>query len=89
MTPDAVVALGMDAGRVALLIGGPILLAGLLAGLAVSIFQAVTQIQDGSLAFLPKVAATLAVLALLGHWMLGQLVGFTTGLLANLAAFAR
>jgi len=89
MTPDAVVALGMDAGRVALLIGGPILLAGLLAGLAVSIFQAVTQIQDGSLAFLPKVAATLAVLALLGYWMLGQLVGFTTGLLANLAAFAR
>jgi flagellar biosynthetic protein FliQ len=89
MTPDAVIALGMDAGRVALLIGGPILLAGLLAGLAVSIFQAVTQIQDGSLAFLPKVAATLAVLALLGHWMLGQLVGFTTGLLANLAAFAR
>jgi flagellar biosynthetic protein FliQ len=89
MTPDAAVALGMDAGRVALLVGGPILLAGLLAGLAVSVFQAVTQIQDGSLAFLPKVAATLAVLALLGHWMLGQLVGFTTGLLANLAAFGR
>jgi flagellar biosynthetic protein FliQ len=89
VTADQVVALALEAGRVCLTVGGPILLVGLVIGLAVSIFQAVTQIQDAALAFLPKLVGTLAVLVLLGHWMLSQLVAFTTALLARLPAYAQ
>lgn len=89
MTPDAVLSLGRDAALMMLFLAGPILAAGLVTGLVVSIFQAVTQIQEMTLTFIPKLVAMLVVLALLGHWMLGQLLGFTTALLLNLDAYAR
>lgn len=89
MTPDAVVSLARDAGLMALTVAGPILLAGLVTGLAVSLLQAVTQLQDSTLTFIPKIIATLVVLAALGHWMLGQLLSFTTALLMNLHVYAR
>src|SRR5262249_35303102 len=89
MTPDAVVALARDAGLMVLLVAGPLLGAGLVIGVVVSIVQAVTQIQDSSLSFIPKLAAVLLGLAGLGHWMLGQLVAYTVGLLTNLNAFGR
>ena len=89
MTPDVVVTLARDSGAMILTIAGPILLAGLATGIAVSVFQAVTQIQESSLAFVPKLVAVLGVLALLGHWMLARLVGYTVELLTNLNAFGR
>ena len=89
MTPDMVLALGRESAQVVLLVAGPILIAGLVTGLAVSIVQAVTQIQEMTLTFIPKILAMVAVLALLGHWMLGQLVGFTASLLGNLHLYAR
>jgi len=89
VTPDAVLSLGREAGIIALLIAGPLLGAGLVVGIAVSIFQAVTQIQEASLTFIPKIAAMTLVAALLGHWMLGQLVGYTVRLFSNLNAFAQ
>jgi flagellar biosynthetic protein FliQ len=58
-------------------------------GLVVSVVQAVTQVQEASLTFIPKVAAVLGVIALLGHWMLGQMLGFTATLLTNLPMYAR
>lgn len=58
-------------------LAGPALVISLAVGLVVSIFQAVTSIQEFTLTFLPKVAAIALVLVVLGHWMLGDIVGYT------------
>jgi flagellar biosynthetic protein FliQ len=70
-----------------LLVGGPILGVSLLVGLLVSIFQAMTQIQEQTLTFIPKVVAVVAVLLLLGPWMLSVLTVYTSNLLKQLASF--
>ena len=89
MTPDHVLSLGREAALLMLLIAGPILAVGLVVGLAVSVFQAVTQIQEMTLTFIPKLIAILGVLGLFGHFMLMRLVGFTVDLLANLDVYTR
>ena len=87
MNPDAVLSLARDSSLVMLYVAGPILGAGLVTGVVVSIFQAVTQVQEASLSFVPKLIAILLVLAFLGHWMLGQLLTYTIGLYSNLNAW--
>ena len=67
-----------------LLIATPVLVVGLLVGLIVSLFQAVTQIQEQTLAFIPKVVALVAVIAIFGPWMLGQIETCTTALWASI-----
>lgn len=78
MTQDTVVNLASQAMTLALKIAGPLLLVGLVIGLVVSIFQAVTQIQEQSLTLIPKIVGVAVVIVLLGPWMLGQLVSYTT-----------
>jgi flagellar biosynthetic protein FliQ len=58
----------------------PLLLVGLVVGLVISVFQAITQIQEQTLAFIPKVLAMIAVIAIAGPWMLGQLEAYTQAL---------
>lgn len=70
-----------------LLVGGPILGVSLLVGLLVSIFQAMTQIQEQTLSFIPKVVAVVAILLILGPWMLSVLTAYTSNLLTQLATF--
>jgi flagellar biosynthetic protein FliQ len=77
MTQDTVVSLIVDMMGVALKVAVPMLLASLIVGLAVSIFQAVTQIQEQTLSFIPKVAALVVVIVVGGPWMLGQIVTYT------------
>lgn len=77
MTHDTVVHLSVQAMTLTLEIAGPILLAGLVVGVVVSIFQAATSIQEVTLSFIPKIVATAAVIALGGPWMLNQLVAYT------------
>jgi len=89
MTPDTVLSLARDSGVLILLVAGPILGASLVTGVVISIFQAVTQVQESSLSFVPKLVAVLAVFAFFGHWMLAQLVGYTVGLYTNLNAWGR
>ncbi len=84
MNQDVVDNLGMQALELALKVGLPLLLAGLVVGLLVSIFQAVTQIQEQTLAFIPKVLAMIAVMVIAGPWMLGQLEVYTTGLYSSI-----
>ena len=84
MNQDVVVSLTMDAITVAMKIAVPMLMAGLLVGLVVSVFQAVTQIQEQTLAFIPKVVALVAIIAIFGPWMLGQLETYTTALWASI-----
>ncbi len=80
MNQDQVVKLAMDALLLTLKVGMPLLLAGLLVGLIVSIFQAVTQIQEMTLSFIPKILAVALVLIVAGPWMLDQLVSYTSDL---------
>lgn len=80
MNQDTVVNLASQAMTLALKVGGPLLLAGLAIGLLVSIFQAVTQIQEQSLTLIPKIAGVAVIVVVLGPWMLGQLVSYTTAL---------
>jgi flagellar biosynthetic protein FliQ len=80
MTQDTVVSLIVDMMGVALKVAVPMLLASLIVGLAVSIFQAVTQIQEQTLSFIPKVAALVVVIVVAGPWMLGQIVTYTQSL---------
>jgi flagellar biosynthetic protein FliQ len=84
MDQDVVVNLATTAMSVAFKVAMPMLGAGLCVGLLVSIFQAVTQIQEQTLAFIPKVLAIAAILMLLGPWMLNQLLGYTTDLWAGI-----
>ncbi len=58
-------------------LAGPVLVATLAVGLLISLFQAVTSIQEFTLTFLPKLVAVAAILAVAGHWMLTQLVDYT------------
>ena len=80
MTQDQVVSLVVDAMGVSLKVGLPMLLVALVIGLAVSIFQAVTQIQEQTLSFIPKVVGLGVLIVVAGPWMLGQIVSYTQDL---------
>lgn len=80
MNQDQVVKLAMDALLLALKVGLPLLLAGLIVGLVISVFQAVTQIQEMTLSFIPKLLAVAVVLVVAGPWMLDQMVSYTSDL---------
>jgi len=72
------VALGVQTFKIALLLALPGLLVGMLMGLAVSIFQATTQINEMTLSFIPKIIAVVIVIILTMPWMLNAMVDFTT-----------
>ena len=80
MTTDTVLELTMTAIELGMKIALPILLVGLAVGLVISVFQAVTQIQEQTLTFIPKIVATVAVMVIGGPWMLDQLLQYTTEL---------
>ena len=75
---DDYLKLGQVAIQTAVFVSLPILGLGLIAGLAVSIFQAATQINDAALAFLPKIGAAIVGLVLFGHFMMNRIATFTT-----------
>lgn len=70
-----------------LIVCGPLLLIALGVGLAVSIFQATTQIQEQTLAFVPKIVAVLLGLVLLAPWMLSHILSYTEEIFNNLNRF--
>jgi flagellar biosynthesis protein FliQ len=80
MDQDTVVNLATQAMVLSLKIAGPILILGLIIGLLVSIFQAVTSIQEQSLSFIPKIVGVAVLIVVLGPWMLDQLVGYAQNL---------
>ena len=80
MNQDTVVNLATQAMSLALKVAGPLLLVGLVVGLVVSLFQAVTQIQEQSLSFIPKIIAVAVLIVLIGPWMLDQIVSYTQNL---------
>jgi flagellar biosynthesis protein FliQ len=89
MPESLVVGTVRQAIEVAIMVSLPMLLAGLVAGVAVSIFQTVTSIQDNVLAFIPRAAAIFAVFALTFPWILRVVTGFSRDLVARLPEFIR
>ena len=72
MTGELVISIAERAIMIILLTSGPLLLVALISGLAVSIFQATTSIQEQTLAFVPKIIAVLVAIVFFGPWMLSQ-----------------
>lgn len=89
MTPEFIMTLGNRAMMVTLELSAPILIISMIVGLAISIFQAVTQIQEMTLTFVPKILVSIAVLVVFGPWMLTVLMDFTTSLITNIPQYIR
>jgi flagellar biosynthetic protein FliQ len=82
MTPQMVVSIGREALMLTIMVSGPLLLFGLVVGLAISIFQAVTQIQEMTLTFIPKILAVALALLVFLPWMINMLTDFANHMFA-------
>lgn len=89
MTPDLVGQIARDAIEITLFLSLPILGVGLVVGLLVSLFQAVTQIQEATLIFVPKIIVVFLMLLILSPWMMRKMMFFTEQLIVNLPQYAR
>ena len=77
MTDTTVIEIALRMMTVTAKVAAPILVTSLAIGLAISLFQSVTQIQEVTLTFVPKLGGVALVILISGHWMLGQLISFT------------
>lgn len=89
MTQEAIVGVGQQAILMMLLLGGPVLMVSLGVGLVVSVFQAVTQINEQTLTFVPKIIAVLAILVVMGPWMLQIFTAYTAQVFVSVATLSR
>jgi flagellar biosynthesis protein FliQ len=87
MTGETVIAIAERAIWVILLASGPLLIVALVTGLAVSIFQATTQIQEQTLAFVPKIVAVFVAIIFFGPWMLARVTSFASDIFDNLIRY--
>ena len=72
-----------------LLVGGPILFVSLIVGVIISIFQAITQLQEMTMTFVPKIIAVFVTLLMALPWMVKVLVGFTRSIFENIPQYVR
>jgi flagellar biosynthetic protein FliQ len=86
MNAQTVLTMGQEALLMLLMVSAPVLAAALIVGLLVSLFQAVTQINEATLAFVPKLLAVIAVFAIAGPWMLTMLVEYIRRILEAIPA---
>jgi flagellar biosynthesis protein FliQ len=84
MTPESVISLGQQAMEMIMLLAGPVLLTVLIVGLVIGMFQAVTQINEMTLSFVPKLIAVGLVLLVSGAWMLNVFTGYVRGLIQSI-----
>jgi flagellar biosynthetic protein FliQ len=84
MTDSAIVHLGLQTMLIAFELSAPVLLTALLVGFAISLFQSATQIQEVTLAFVPKAIAVGIALLVTGSWMMHSMITFTDRLFAEL-----
>lgn len=89
MNEDLVLKLAQEAMKTTAFVAAPILVSTLVIGLAVSIFQALTQINEASLSFIPKMLVVGIVLVLAGPWMLDLMANYTTDLFQNITELVR
>lgn len=89
MTPEYVIGFGRHAIEITLLVSAPMLGFGLLVGIMISLFQAVTQIQEMTLVFVPKIVAVMVALILFAPWMIRMLTNFTARVLMDIPTYVR
>jgi flagellar biosynthetic protein FliQ len=89
MTPEFITAIGKETIWVVLMVATPILASGMIVGLAISLFQAVTQIQEMTLTFVPKIVIVMIALLFFAPWMMELLVNYTTEMITNIPDFVR
>ncbi|MBP2633189.1 MAG: fliQ [Firmicutes bacterium] len=87
MSNDVVIQLGQEALMMVMLVSAPMLGLGLLVGILVSIFQATTQIQEQTLAFIPKIIAVFLAIVIFGPWMLRLLTDYVRNIFMGLPGF--
>lgn len=89
MSEEMVISLASEAIKTTILLSGPLLAAAMIVGILVSILQAVTQINESTLTFIPKMVAILVVLAVMAPWMLETLQQYATNILGNAGEWVR
>jgi len=87
MTPDLAVNIARKAVQTVLMCAAPMLLAGMIIGLFVSILQAATQVNEQTLTFIPKIVAVFLTLLFFGPWIIKTLTAFTIGVFETMATF--
>jgi flagellar biosynthetic protein FliQ len=89
VSAETVLSIADQSVMVIIMVCGPLLLIALVVGLVISIFQAATQIQEQTLAFIPKILAVFFGLILFGPWMLSKMLTFTQNILSSLPNYIR
>lgn len=89
MTPEGVLDIGKAAIQTILIVAGPMLGLSMIVGLLISAFQAMTQINEATLTFLPKIVTIFVVLLVAFPWLLEILLGFMTSIWGNIPAYIR
>lgn len=89
MNEDIVITLGQEALKTLAMLSAPLLLSTLIIGLIISIFQALTQINENTLTFVPKMIVIAIILVLAGPWMLDTMSSYTINLFDNIATVVR
>ena len=89
MTPEFIIGFAKGAVETTLTLAMPILGLGMVVGLTVSIFQSVTQIQEMTLTFVPKIIAVMLAMLMFGPWMLNKLTEFTSQVITNIPNYIR
>ncbi len=84
MNPDVAVDMGREAVNMALMIGAPVVVAGLIVGFVVGLLQAVTQVQEQAVSFVPKLVVMVLVLSLALPWLVSEMVQYSRDLITNI-----
>lgn len=84
MEPQDAIDLGREALWMALMIGSPVLLSGMIVGLLVGLFQALTQIQEQTVAFVPKIVAMVVALSIALPWLITRMLQYSTDLITQI-----
>ncbi len=89
MTPEFVTGIGKETIEVILMVSAPVLIVGMVVGLVISVIQAVTQIQEMTLSFVPKIIAVFLVLLALAPWMMEVMMKYTSNIFTNIPNYVR
>jgi len=87
LSQEQVIAIAQDALMTTLMVSAPILIVTLVIGIAVSLLQAMTQINEVTLTYVPKILAVFVVFAVAGPWMMSEITGMTTRLLTSIPQY--
>ncbi|MCX8070505.1 MAG: flagellar biosynthesis protein FliQ [Thermodesulfovibrionales bacterium] len=89
MTAELLEQLSRQTFETIILVGGPVLIVSLVVGITISLFQAITQLQEMTIAFIPKIIAIFATVFLALPWMINVMIKFTKGIIENIPTYVR